>query len=47
MASQIIKTLRVLKGEAPAHSPRGETSACSPRGQNQLQKTIKSLKGEK
>ena len=45
MASQLIKTLKVLKGEAPG--PRGETSACSSKGENQLQKTIKSLKGQK
>lgn len=38
MASQIIKTLRVLKGKDPGPNPKGE---------NQLQKTVNNLRGRK
>ncbi len=39
MASQLIKTLRALKGKDPPGT--------NPKGENQLQKTVKSLKGQK
>jgi len=37
MASQLIKTLRVIQGKDPG----------SPKGENQLQKTVNNLKGRK